>query len=151
MALGPLPRDLPSEKEHDNIRSRRKKSTFVTSFAIFLGVSMVLIGILLTLWGLSWQSNLESTNPLDEDETFGSPLLIPLGILFIGFGAMWIWNGYHGFPRRNDLPPKRCPNCGREIEEDLNFCYYCNTRLEDEVSKPSVETPRRAEKLDRPR
>lgn len=24
-----------------------------------------------------------------------------------------------------------CPNCGKEIDEDLDFCHWCTTRLDD--------------------
>jgi hypothetical protein len=25
-----------------------------------------------------------------------------------------------------------CPNCGKELEADLDFCHWCTTRLDDE-------------------
>ena len=130
MALGPLKEDAENGNETGHV-GRRKTSPLVTWIAIGLGVSMVIIGILMTLWGLSWQANLEETDPLDEDNTFGSPLLIPVGLLFVGFGVMWIWMGYHGFPRREDYNKKRCPHCGKELDPDLDFCPWCTTRLAD--------------------
>jgi len=24
-----------------------------------------------------------------------------------------------------------CPNCGKELDEDIDFCHWCTTRLED--------------------
>ena len=26
-----------------------------------------------------------------------------------------------------------CPNCGREVDEDLDFCQWCTTRLDDDA------------------
>lgn len=29
----------------------------------------------------------------------------------------------------NDV--KSCPNCGREVDEDIDFCHWCTTRLDE--------------------
>jgi len=150
MPLGPIRKDTPVQ-DGAGIGKERKKSPLVTFIAVGLGVTMVLIGVIMTFWGLAWQSNLEETDPLDENVAFGSPLLIPLGLLFVGFGIMWVWLGYHGFPRREDYDKKRCPHCNREIEKDLNFCYWCNSRLDDTADDDIgvSHEPRKARRLNR--
>jgi len=27
-----------------------------------------------------------------------------------------------------------CPNCGKELDDDIDFCHWCTTRLEDPVN-----------------
>ncbi len=106
-----------------------RKNPVVMWIAITLGVTMIGIGLLLFLWGLSWQSAPES-DPLSNTELSGGPGLIPLGVLMIAFGGMWIWMGWYGFPRRGEIPEmQRCPHCNRGVEEDLDFCYYCGERF----------------------
>ncbi|MGA1821824.1 MAG: hypothetical protein ACMUIG_04795 [Thermoplasmatota archaeon] len=154
MALGPLPKDQPGIKPTVKGAGRMKKSRFVTWFAITMGVSMVGIGILMTLWGFAWQSNIGESDPLDASNRVGGPILIPMGLLFIGLGVMWVWNGYHGFPRRGEMEAmKKCPACHRNIEADLDFCYHCNTRIPDEKGvekegEKGVKKKRKAADLD---
>ena len=35
-----------------------------------------------------------------------------------------------------------CPECGRELDQDLDFCPWCTTRLDDEPEDPEPITPR---------
>ena len=30
-----------------------------------------------------------------------------------------------------DADTVSCPNCGKELDEDLDFCHWCTTRLDD--------------------
>lgn len=134
MALGPLPKD--QEERRSNVKGvvRRKSSRWVTWIAITMGVFMVGIGILLSLWGFAWQANVGELGP--DDSRVGGPYIIPIGLVFIGLGGLWVWNGYHGFPRRGDMEDmKVCPKCHRKIEADLDFCYHCNAELSDDGEK----------------
>lgn len=36
----------------------------------------------------------------------------------------------------------RCPNCGRDVDEDLDFCHWCTTKLDDAESEASDEPSR---------
>lgn len=117
----------------------------MTWFAITMGVFMVGVGILLTLWGFAWQANIGELGPTDNRE--GGPILIPIGLGLIGFGIMWVWNGYHGFPRGEEMEAmKKCPHCHRKIEADLNFCYHCNAQLPDDDEKGDRKVEEGAEK-----
>lgn len=31
-----------------------------------------------------------------------------------------------------ESPATTCPNCGRELDEDLTFCHWCTTELDEE-------------------
>lgn len=38
--------------------------------------------------------------------------------------------------RRLDAVRDACPHCGRELDRSLEFCHWCTTRLDDEVTEP---------------
>jgi hypothetical protein len=112
----------------ERVEVKKRSSTAVSWIAIGLGVFMVVVGGLVLLWGLSYQATVGEPVDLEGDETVGSPFLIPAGVASIAFGSLWLYHGLKGFrPREEDLGFKNCPNCGRKIEEDLNFCYHCAT------------------------
>lgn len=35
---------------------------------------------------------------------------------------------------------ERCPNCGKELDEDLSFCPWCTTRLDERGSTDATDT-----------
>jgi len=35
-----------------------------------------------------------------------------------------------------------CPNCGREVPDDANFCKYCGVRLAEEIELPTRDVIR---------
>jgi hypothetical protein len=72
------------------------------------------------------------------------PIEATLGLLVVGIlnvaDAYW-------FAVRNNrevtqtADGRRCPNCGEEIDEDIDFCHWCTTELEG----AGGETPRAGE------
>ena len=40
------------------------------------------------------------------------------------------WMATRGNQRAATADGVRCPYCGKEIDEDLEFCHWCTTRLE---------------------
>ncbi|MFB6307835.1 MAG: zinc ribbon domain-containing protein [Haloarculaceae archaeon] len=36
-----------------------------------------------------------------------------------------------------------CPNCGKELDEDLTFCHWCTTRLDEPAGDGEETTPSR--------
>lgn len=122
---------MPEEAVKDEKRS--KKTHFAVSWAaIGLGVTMVLIGGIVLLWGLSFQAEVGEPVDLEGDTLVGSPLLIPGGVMSLAFGTLWIHYGLKGFKKKEEeIGKKKCPNCGKMIEEDLNFCYHCTATFSD--------------------
>lgn len=61
------------------------------------------------------------------------PLEVSLAIL--GLSVLSVADAYWMAGRLNERRgPERvteCPECGREVDEDLEFCQWCTTRLED--------------------
>ncbi len=127
MKLKRDPKRDPKEK------TERKSSPIVSWIAILIGVFMVVVGGIILLWGLSFQAQVGEIRDLDGGELTGGPILIPGGAAFLTFGTLWIYHGLKGFKKREeDIGFKNCPNCGKKIEDDLNFCYHCTTTFTKE-------------------
>lgn len=156
MPLSPLdPKRMKKSSDTGPAVSTGKRSTnpLVSWFAIFLGVGMTGIGVLMVLWGLAWQTGVGEPNQIEGGDLEGYPWLLPLGVLMATFGMMWVWTGWHRFKREEAEEGMRpCPRCRRMVESDLNFCYYCNESFEREEkeegeSKEGGETGRKARPL----
>ncbi|MFW3146189.1 MAG: hypothetical protein ACMUIE_05205 [Thermoplasmatota archaeon] len=119
---------------------KRTVNPLVSWFAIFLGVGMTAIGVLMVLWGLAWQTGVGEPNQIDGSDLEGYPWLLPIGILMAAFGIMWVWTGWHRFKREEaEEGMKPCPMCRRMVESDLNFCYYCNESFGREKKEEAVD------------
>lgn len=150
MASSPGPEHL---KKGNNIpeedTKERGSAPWVSWIAIFLGVGMIFVGALVLLWGLAWQTGVGEADKIEGSS--GGPGLIPFGILCVAFGFMWVLTGWNRFKKRHREEGLRsCPNCGRRIEMDLNFCYYCNTTFDRERDKKVAPVSKREEKRARP-
>ncbi|MGA1866499.1 MAG: hypothetical protein ACMUFK_03415 [Thermoplasmatota archaeon] len=122
------PKDSTGDSE-----AKVMKVPWVTWIAIALGVMMTGIGVIMLLWGFMWQADVGENTSLKGDRTEGGPCLIPVGVAMITVGILWVLTGWRGFRKSNAQDDMmRCPNCGRMIESDLNFCYLCNTTFEDD-------------------
>ncbi|MDG6225279.1 MAG: zinc ribbon domain-containing protein [Candidatus Thermoplasmatota archaeon] len=120
-----LPLKGPSRMKEAGVR---RTPPVVSWIAIVTGVFLVGIGLLLLLWGLSWQGAQEETDPLEPDTSVGGPFLLPAGVFTVALGFIWVLTGYRGFPRGG--PAKRpCPRCGKPLEPDLSFCYHCGEEI----------------------
>jgi hypothetical protein len=128
MALSP--RDIRSNE--GSPAEFRRKVPWVSWIAILLGVTMSGIGLLLLLWGFAWQTDVGEPQNINGDELRGGPCLIPLGGAMLLVGLMWVLTGWRGFKKdRSNEDMQICRNCGKMIEADLNFCYYCNKTFEE--------------------
>jgi uncharacterized membrane protein len=114
----------------------------VSWIAITVGVFLIAIGILLLLWGLSWQGASEDDDPVDPDTAKGGPALLPLGVFVIAVGIIWVLNGYRVFGRSRRAESTSCPRCGRLVETDLAFCYHCGAEVPEDRPLPE-RRPRR--------
>lgn len=129
----PPPNIKRKQTGKEDIAPPGKKSPFVRWIAIFVGVLMVAIGILLVLWSFAWMAAPEPGPLEDTSGLSGGPGVMLVGILFLGLGGMWLYNGYNDFPRGEELKRMQgCPKCNRRIEADLDFCYYCGEQFGEE-------------------
>jgi hypothetical protein len=112
---------------------RGSRTNFMVAWiAIGVGVTMVIVGGILLLWGLSYQASVGEPVDLQSDPLTGGPLLIPIGVMSLAFGTLWVHYGLKGFRKEEEkIGMKKCPNCKKLIEEDLNFCYHCTVTFSD--------------------
>ncbi len=130
MALSPRDGRI---KKGSEVAPEPPKLPWVSWIAIVLGVAMTLIGSILLLWGLSWQTSVGEPVDLQGEELRGGACLIPMGGTMALLGVMWVLTGWKGFKRTKVSEDTRpCPFCGKIIESDLTFCYYCNRSFEEE-------------------
>ena len=132
MAL--TPREIKDDRE--SREPVRRKVPWVSWIAILLGVTMSAIGLMLLLWGFAWQADVGEPQNINGDEFRGGPCLIPMGGAMLLIGLMWVITGWRGFKKdRTNEDMQSCKNCGKMIESDLNFCYYCNTTFDEMEEK----------------
>jgi len=53
------------------------------------------------------------------------------------FDAAWL--GLRPHPSGGSAEGPTCPNCGRPIDDDLDFCHWCTTRLEANADERRAE------------
>ncbi len=145
MALTPQEREEPDRSSDGAYR----KFPWVTWIAITLGVGMTVIGFILLLWGFAWQTDVGEVQNINDNGFKGGPALIPLGGAMLVIGILWILQGYRGFKKdQTGEDMQICRNCGKMIESDLNFCYYCNKTFEEVEKGEQVRTPKRSKMTD---
>ncbi len=133
----------------EEIAHPRRNRPYVRWIATFVGVLMVAIGILLILWSFAWMAAPEPGPLEDTSGLSGGPGVMLVGFLFLGFGGMWLYNGYHDFPRRGEEQQhmQGCPKCNRRIEADLDFCYYCGEQFGREEEQADSDMDRKPPRL----
>ncbi len=150
MPISPLEGRVP----HDGSKrtsERRERPYWVTWIALSVGVFFTGTGLVLLLWGLSWQSWSISPRSIGEEGLQGGPIVLPLGVFCLVLGIMWLLQGWTGFRRPEDGDgTMACPNCHRRVEADLDFCYHCMKRLQgtdrDPASKEGVSSEKGGER-----
>ncbi|MCU0798578.1 MAG: zinc ribbon domain-containing protein [Candidatus Thermoplasmatota archaeon] len=130
MPISPLEGHVP-RIGRKRTATRRERPPWVTWIALCLGVFFTGTGLVMLLWGLSWQSWSISPQSIGEEELQGGPIILPLGAFCLVLGIMWLFQGWTGFRRPEEGDGTRvCPNCRHRVEEDLDFCYHCLKRLQ---------------------
>ncbi|WP_250137713.1 zinc ribbon domain-containing protein [Halorientalis salina] len=73
------------------------------------------------------------------------PLEAVLGLATITIMSMvdayWIANRRNE-QRQETVEGVRCPNCGRDVDEDLDFCHWCTTQLDADETDGADEPSR---------
>lgn len=76
---------------------------------------------------------------LSADALLSASSAVPVEVVFVVFSisALNVFDAYLMTLRRNhhtsgDEESRSCPNCGKNLDTDLEFCHWCTTRLDDE-------------------
>jgi len=70
------------------------------------------------------------------------PIEASLGILLVGL--LNVADAYWFAVRNNRQVAQadtgsRCPNCGKEIDGDIDFCHWCTTEIDGAADEPAPE------------
>ncbi len=144
MALSPIePRNEKTKEDKDE---RGPRIPWVNWIAITLGVFLTLMGTMVLLWGFAWQTGVGEPQNIDGEELTGNSCLIPVGAVAVTLGILWLLTGWRGFKKvQLEEGTKPCPYCGKMVETDLTFCYYCNRSFIEDEKESAGEQNEKAE------
>ncbi|MCW8173054.1 MULTISPECIES: zinc ribbon domain-containing protein [Natrialba] len=88
----------------------------------------------------------------DEIDTMGQ-FVLSFIVLFAAIDATFRAMGFPPGSSNESVDGPSCPECGKELDEDLTFCHWCTTRLEpvepeEEDSNAAGETGSEAEPVE---
>jgi hypothetical protein len=102
------------------------------------------------------QSAVPETITLESIREMSRQLELQTVLAMAGVTLMSMIDAYWVASRNNERKHSRqqttddgattsCPNCGREVDEDLDFCHWCTTELESDEAEPDgADEPTRA-------
>ncbi|OVE84582.1 zinc ribbon domain-containing protein [Natronolimnobius baerhuensis] len=71
----------------------------------------------------------EGAELAQETETMGQ-FVLSFIVLFAAIDATFRSLGFPPNSSSADVEGPTCPECGKELDDDLEFCHWCTTRLE---------------------
>lgn len=98
-----------------------------------LWICLTVLGVLF-MFPLDVLGDLTSTQALIEAGTSLPPAAIMAVLSIIGFcglDAYLMAERINHFAGDEDERPVRCPQCGKEIDGELDFCHWCTTKLDE--------------------
>ncbi|MCD6382875.1 MAG: zinc ribbon domain-containing protein [Thermoplasmata archaeon] len=111
--------------------------------AIFLGVSFTALGGVLLFWGLLWQAHAILLAERGASAPQGGGCFIPSGVIILTLGILWLKASLKPPKKRGAKEKVRCPSCGRMVDSDLPFCYWCGAPLKEEGKEGEEKNIRR--------
>lgn len=80
-------------------------------------------------------TSLESFTQFSQQMPMEAVLALAIVTVMSMLDAYWTASRTTGQRARDaeDDPGQRCPNCGREVDADLEFCHWCTTEIESET------------------
>ncbi|WP_336325867.1 zinc ribbon domain-containing protein [Halovenus sp. HT40] len=107
-----------------------------------LWVALTLLGAVLAVPREQWPESVS----LDAAIAPFQSLPLESIVLLSGVLALCIVDVYLMALRRNELieraeriaageTPQRCPNCGKEIDQDIDFCHWCTTEIDSDIEE----------------
>jgi len=93
-------------------------------FGLLLGSTLVLVPeSVLTVDTVSLEAVMDASRTISERNQLAMTAIVILS------GADAYWMASQGNRRAAAAEGARCPHCGKELDEDLEFCHWCTTRL----------------------
>jgi len=117
----------------DWLRAAAFAALFFTASALFLPIDQLTAAGPMT----SVDQALEQATVMAENTDPMAQFLLSFIALFAAIDATFRALGYSS-AGDTDTDGLACPGCGKEIDEDLEFCHWCTTRLEP--LEPEAET-----------
>lgn len=107
----------------DWIRALLFAGLFVSSVVVFFPVA--------ELAGAG--STTEMSTIIDAETTLVNQLFVSFIVMFAAVDAALRAVNTPTAADDGDDDATSCPNCGKALDEDLEFCHWCTTRLEEET------------------
>ncbi|MFC6767911.1 zinc ribbon domain-containing protein [Natrinema soli] len=117
----------------DWLRAAAFAGLFLTASALFLPIDQLTAAGPMT----SVDQALEQATVMAENTDPMAQFLLSFIALFAAIDATFRALGYSS-GGDTDADGQTCPECGKEIDDDLEFCHWCTTRLEP--VEPEAET-----------
>ncbi|MXR51154.1 zinc ribbon domain-containing protein [Halovenus sp. WSH3] len=101
-----------------------------------LWAGLTALGLVLAVPGENWPDSLSTEALLAPFQSLPFESIV----LLSGVLALCIVDVYLMALRRNELlerservaageSPQQCPNCGKELDQDIDFCHWCTTEI----------------------
>jgi hypothetical protein len=94
------------------------------------------------------ESAIPETFTVEAYLTAAESIPLRVSVAIIALSILSVFDAYY-LAQRTDEPPasagaedmQTCPNCGKELDADLDFCHWCTTRLDvdgEEADEPTA-------------
>ena len=101
---------------------------------LFAGLFVLTAVFFFPLESLSTAGSLSEATTIFENETSRvTQFMLTFIVLFAAVDSALRSLGYPAEANQGGGDGVSCPHCGKELDEDLEFCHWCTTRLEPET------------------
>lgn len=110
---------------------------------IFTGLYFATIAFLVTTDQLATASSISEAMRISSEISTRNWFILSFIVLFATIDATFRAMRYPlGSNQTGDGPS--CPECGKELDEELSFCHWCTTRIEPPAATDAEEEPARS-------
>ncbi|WP_425607389.1 DUF7575 domain-containing protein [Halomontanus rarus] len=108
---------------------------------LFAGLFLSATALIMPINDIAAAGSMAERMTIVTDEPRTSQFVLSFMLLFTAVDAGFRALGFP--PGSNGADGPTCPNCGRELDPEIEFCHWCTTRLE--YADPDVESESEAE------
>lgn len=110
---------------------------------LFAGLFLSATALIMPINDIAAAGSMAERMTIVTDEPRTSQFVLSFMLLFTAVDAGFRALGFP--PGSNGADGPTCPNCGRELDPEIEFCHWCTTRLEyvdpNIESEPEGESP----------